>query len=117
MLVVDWEMAQLGVLPLDLGQMLAEMYLLKLCKGIEAALQAVRGFLTGYGEMTEDFTFRTLLHLGTHIVWIIAGVTAWGDGEETHRAMAVGRDIILRAWDKDKAWFIAGDLSCFFSNA
>ncbi|KAK2604836.1 hypothetical protein N8I77_007734 [Diaporthe amygdali] len=61
--VVDWEMCQLGVRPLDLGQMIAELYELFLYKDVEAALWLIEGFATGYGFVDADFAFRVAIHV------------------------------------------------------
>jgi methanogenic corrinoid protein MtbC1 len=112
-LVIDWELAELGVLPLDIAQMMAEMLELKLFKGIDAGTRLVEGLAAGYGEISEDFAFRAAIHVGAHLVWGCT-VPGWGTAEQVDSVMAKGRDIILRAWAKDRSWLEASELACLF---
>ncbi|KAI0881882.1 kinase-like domain-containing protein [Annulohypoxylon maeteangense] len=114
MFVVDWEMAQLGKLNLDLGQMIAELYELKLYKGIAAGLWMVQGFVNGYGAVSEDFAFRTAIQAGAHLVNFGTSVQGWGTQEQVENCARIGRDIVVHAWKKDRRWFEEGDLACLF---
>jgi hypothetical protein len=38
----------------------------------------------------------------------------WGTSEQNKEVVAVGRDIIVNAWKKDRTWFEKGDLACLF---
>ncbi|KAK7731624.1 hypothetical protein SLS63_005310 [Diaporthe eres] len=112
--VVDWEMCELGVRPLDLGQMIAEMYELFLYRDITAALWLIEGFATGYGFVDDDFAFRVAIHTGAHLVGFGTSVPGWGSTEAIERVCKTGRDIITHAWAKDRAWFEDHDLSPLF---
>lgn len=112
--VVDWEMCQLGVRPLDLGQMIAELYELFLYKDVEAALWLIEGFATGYGFVDDDFAFRVAIHVGTHLVGFGTSVAGWGNAEAVERVCKAGRDIITHGWGKDRAWFEGHNLSPLF---
>lgn len=114
MFVIDWEMCQLGVRPLDLGQMIAELYELFLYKDIEAALWLIEGFATGYGFVDDGFAFRVAIHVGTHLVSFGASVSGWGNTEAVERVCKTGRDLITRGWAKDRVWFENHDLSPLF---
>ncbi|KAK3333874.1 kinase-like domain-containing protein [Cercophora scortea] len=112
--IIDWEMCQLGVRPLDLGQMIAELYELFLFKGIEEGKWLIEGFASGYGYVDDDFAFRTAIHVGTHLVCWGSRVPGWGSESQIQHVVQRGMELIQRAWAKDRAWFDAGDLACLF---
>ncbi|KAI5926354.1 kinase-like domain-containing protein [Camillea tinctor] len=113
--VIDWEMAQVGVPSLDLGQMIAELYELKLYKDITAGLWIVQGFVEGYGVETEDLALRTAIQVGAHLVCFGTSVQGWGTPEQVEMVARTGKDIIVHAWRRNRAWFEAGDLACLFA--
>lgn len=112
-LIIDWEMAHLGVPNLDLGEMIAEMYTIWLYKSIPAALWMMEAFVGAYGEVTEEHAFRTAIQVGAHIVCVTSTV-GWGPPEQVEEAVGIGRDIIVHAWGKNRSWFEKGELACIF---
>ncbi|KAI1457119.1 kinase-like domain-containing protein [Annulohypoxylon moriforme] len=116
MFVIDWEMAHIGKPNLDLGQMIAELYELKLYKDIMAGLWMVQGFVSSYGAVSEDFAFRTAIQIGAHLISFGTAVQGWGTQEQVENCACVGRDIIVHAWKKDRRWFEEGDLACLFDS-
>lgn len=112
--VIDWEMCQLGVRSLDLGQIVAELYELSLYKDIKAGLWIIDGFLAGYGFVDDDFAYRTALHVGTHLIGFGTSVPGWGTPEQVELVAKTGRDLIMRAWETDKNWFEGHDLAPLF---
>ncbi|KAI0911964.1 kinase-like domain-containing protein [Ustulina deusta] len=115
--VIDWEMAQIGMPSLDVGQMVAELYEMKLYKDITAGLWMMQGFAAGYGEVSDDFAFRTAIQVGAHLVSFGTSVQGWGTPEQVEMVARTGRDIIVHAWHKDREWFQGGDLACLFQSA
>lgn len=113
--VVDWEQAQLGVPNLDLGQMIAEMYELWLFRSTPAGLGMIRGLVEAYGWVSEEFAFRTAIQVGCHLVCFGTIVAGWGTPEQVEQVAIRGRDLIQHGWNKDRAWFDSGELSCLFS--
>ncbi|XDG01157.1 hypothetical protein ABKA04_000772 [Annulohypoxylon sp. FPYF3050] len=97
MFVIDWEMAQLGKLNLDLGQMIAELYKLKLYKDITAGLWIIQGFVNGYGAVSEDFAFRTAIQVGAHLISFGTLVQGWGTQEQVENCAHVGKEVIVHA--------------------
>lgn len=107
-------MCQFFVRPLDLGQMIAELYELKLYRGIEAGLWLIEGFVAGYGFVHDEFAYRAALHTGIHLVGFGSAVPGWGSPEKQESVARAGRDIILRAWQKHRSWFEDHDLAPLF---
>lgn len=112
--VIDWEMSQMGVPNLDIGQMIAELFEMKLYKSVTAGLWMMQGFVEGYGGVSEDFAFRTAIQVGAHMVCFGTSVEGWGTPEKVEMVARTGRDIIVHAWQKDREWFEGGDLACLF---
>ena len=61
-------MVQLGSPAIDFGQMIAELYTIYLYKNIPDALHMMNWFIKGYGQVSEDFSFRTAIQVGAHLV-------------------------------------------------
>ncbi|KAI3336528.1 kinase-like domain-containing protein [Xylariaceae sp. AK1471] len=114
MFVIDWEMSQIGVPNLDIGQMIAELYEMKLYRNVTAGVWMVQGFVEGYGSVSEDFAFRTAIQVGAHLVCFGTSVQGWGTPEQVEMVARTGRDIIVHAWQKDREWFQRNDLACLF---
>lgn len=112
--LIDWECAQLGVPSIDIGQMMAELYALWLYKSIGAARWMMEGVLDAYGDIDEEFAFRTAIQVGSHLICITPTFPDWGTPEQIEGVVRVGRDIIVHAWKKDRPWFEKGDLACLF---
>lgn len=112
--IVDWEMTQLGVRPEDSGQLIAELWELKLYKDIDAGLWIIEGFVQGYGKVDNDFMFRALIHVGAHLISIGSDTPGWGTPEQAEAVAKAGRDVLLKAWHKDLKGFSGHDLECIF---
>ncbi|KAI8663858.1 APH domain-containing protein [Fusarium keratoplasticum] len=86
MLVIDWESTQLGLPSADFGQMIAEMYALWLYKSITAGLWMMEGFIDAYGNVSQDFAFRTAIQTGAHLLCITTTFPGWGTPEQQSTA-------------------------------
>ena len=96
--------------------MLAELYALWLYKGIMAGLWMMEGFAKGYGEDNETSIYRTAVQMGAHLVCVTTDDSTWGTPEKAKEVVRVGRDIIVHAWKKDRAWFEQSDLGYMFGS-
>lgn len=98
-------MSQLAIPAFDLGQMIAELYELKHFKEYDAGIWLIEGFVEGYGEMSEEMKWKTIVHAGTHLVCWGSRVAGWGTENQVEGVVKVGRDWIVGAWEKNKNTF------------
>lgn len=103
--IVDWELAELGIRPLDLGQMIAELWQLKLYKDIDAGEWLIRAFADGYGAVDDEFAYRTIIHVGVHLICFGSQTPGWGTPEQNIELVKVGKEILVKAWNKDREYF------------
>jgi hypothetical protein len=108
-------MAQLGIRPLDLGQMIAELWELKLYRDLDAGPWVIRGFAAGYGPLDTDTAFRSILHVGAHLICFGASTPGWGTAEQNEEILRIGKDVLIKAWKKDRDAFNEHALECLFS--
>ena len=81
----------MGVRALDLGQMIAELYLLKQFKDIDVGVWIIDGFCQEYGALDDD-AFRVAVHVGIHLAaW--SGTPGCGTEKQIERVISTGRDI------------------------
>ncbi|KAF5020302.1 hypothetical protein F66182_7678 [Fusarium sp. NRRL 66182] len=113
--VVDWENAQLGVPSMDHGGMMGEMYVLWLYKHMDAGLWMVQGYAEGLGPRSEAQAWRVALQMGVHLVSFGTLASGWGTPTEVENMARLGRDMIVKAWNKDRDWFEQSELACLFS--
>ncbi len=120
---MDWEYCQLGVLPMDLGHVVAELYKCWAFKNLDEAKWLIEGLAAGYGCFDDDFAFHTALYAGSVIVSFATMASAtialiiWGSEAQVQQLLRVAKELVLRAWHKDRAWVVeASDLACLFGN-
>ena len=105
LLITDWELTHVGPRALDLGQMLAEIYMLKYFKNIDAGEWIARAFVGAYPDLSEEMAFRTLIHVGVHFVFWGSVVPGWGDEKQVEGVVRLGRDLIVNAWGRERGFF------------
>lgn len=114
LLITDWELTHVGPRALDLGQMLAEIYMLKYFKNIDAGEWIARAFVGAYPDLSEEMAFRTLIHVGVHFVFWGSVVPGWGDEEQVEGVVRLGRDLIVNAWGRERGFFEGTLWECLF---
>ena len=115
--IVDWEYCQLGELPMDLGHMVAELYKCWVFKNLDEAKWLIEGLAAGYGCFDDDLAFHTALYAGSIVVVSATmPLVLWGSEAQGQQMLRVAKELVLRAWHKDRAWFEASDLACLFGN-
>ncbi|KAL4769471.1 kinase-like domain-containing protein [Aspergillus nidulans var. acristatus] len=115
LLVTDWEFAQYGPHALDIGRMVAELYILRHFQGIEAASSMLEGFLDGYDHITMETSYRMLIHIGVHfIVWGSRRANGVGTEKQVRKLIKLGRKFIVKGWKRDRYAFMGDFWNCLF---
>ena len=113
--VLDWELSHISSFIFDLGQMFAELYLLRHFRGSQPIFTILGSFLAAYGSILTQDCFNIMLHCGTHLVVWPWRVSGWGNKEQIDRCILFGSEIIQNAYDRNVQWFKAGIFSALFS--
>ncbi|KAL5047063.1 kinase-like domain-containing protein [Aspergillus fruticulosus] len=115
LLITDWEFAQYGPHALDIGRIVAELYILYHFLGIEAASWVLEGFLDGYEQITMETSYRMLIHIGMHfIVWGSRRANGVGTEKQVRKLIKLGRKFIVKGWKKDRYAFMGDFWNCLF---
>jgi hypothetical protein len=82
-------------------------------------MPVMEAVIAGYGELSDEMAFRTAIYVGVHLIgWyhrrpqkallmvppevIVAGLT-------------LGRDFIMKGWEKDRKYFEGTELASLFA--
>lgn len=107
--IIDWELAQYGHLAYDLGQFIGDLCENHLLDSPQHVKSTIKGFIRGYGGLSDELAFRTAIHAGVHFIHWYVRRPPTADMLETREkiadAMKLGRDIVVKGWKKDRAWF------------
>ncbi len=116
--VVDWEFAQFGHRAYDIGHMISDLYERKHFANSEAAIWVLEGFVGGYGELGDDMAFRAAIHAGVQLIcWYIRRLPDSPfpcTREHVADAIRFGTELVVKGWERDKAWFESSALACLF---
>ncbi|EHK25852.1 uncharacterized protein TRIVIDRAFT_128460, partial [Trichoderma virens Gv29-8] len=116
--IIDWEFAQFGHRSNDIGQIIGDLFERNIYSNIAAITPVMEGVIKGYGELSDQMSFRVAIYVGVHLInWynrrpqqgprvvppdaIIAGLTT-------------GRDFIIKGWKKDRKFFESSALALLF---
>ena len=99
--------------------MIGDLYERKIFNDIDIVMPVMQGVIKGYGELSDEMAFRVVIHTGIQLIgWhnrrpptgplmappevIVAGLT-------------IGRDLVLKGWEKDRKFFESSVLASLFS--
>lgn len=101
--------------------MTGDLYERKHFNDVDTAMWAMQGFIDGYGRLSDEMAFRTAIHAGVHLIgWYTRrapNAPLMGTPEQIVGAMALGRDFIVKGWEKDKNWFEGSVLAPLFKGS
>lgn len=116
--IIDWEFAQFGHRSYDLGQIVGDLFERKMYNKLDTALDAMKGVIAGYGELTEDMAFRTAIYVGVHLIsWYNRRPRKGPRVASTEAIVAgltVGRDFVVKGWERDRLFFESSVLASLF---
>lgn len=95
--------------------MFAELFELKHFKDIDAGVWLIESFMEEYGKLDQDLAFKTAIHVGAHLVCFGSRVQGWGTKEQVEAVVMVGRDWVVKGWEKDGEFFEGTALKCLFN--
>ncbi|KAH8645398.1 kinase-like domain-containing protein [Xylariales sp. PMI_506] len=117
--IIDWEFAQFGHRSYDLGQLIGDLYERKLFNSSDITVPVLEGVIAGYGELSDEMAFRTAIYVGVHLCgWYNRRPRRgpWVPAEEAIQpGLKVGRDFILKGWERDRAFFESTILAGLFA--
>jgi hypothetical protein len=96
--------------------MLAELYELYYFKNIRGALWIISSFISGYGKIQKELAFKTVIHTGVHLICWGSRVQGWGTKEQVEGVVALGREWVVKGWERDEDFFSEGPLEGLFES-
>jgi 5-methylthioribose kinase len=113
-LVLDWELAKIGLPGVELGQFCAEIHLLRRCvpAAKDSASRILSTFLEAYSSADSpdvSISRDALVHWGAHLV-VLTPRVPWGDKDTTRKVVEEGVRILVGASSADEDWLRASDL-------
>jgi hypothetical protein len=113
LVVIDWEFTQVSHRSVDLGQMLGDLYERHHYHHTSSTpchcFSMISSFISGYGPVSEELAFRTVIHAGVHLVcWATRGAPGfwrtWRQ-EQVIEGMKTGVEWIVNGWERNRDWF------------
>lgn len=117
--IIDWEFAQYGHRSTDLGQILGDLYERKIYNNLDITIPVLQAVIDGYGGLVSDeMAFRTAVYVGVHLVSYYDRRPRKGPRAVSEdvlvNGLRVGRDFLVKGWEKDRDFFRGGALGLLF---
>ncbi|KAK9778604.1 putative Aminoglycoside phosphotransferase domain-containing protein [Seiridium cardinale] len=117
--IIDWEFAQFGHRCYDLGQIVGDLIERRIYNDNSTGMAVMEGVIDGYGKLSDEMAFRTAIHVGVHVIgwynrrprkgpWV-------AHSEAIVAGLALGRDFIVKGWERDRKFFEGSVLAPLFT--
>lgn len=105
--VLDWELCHLSSIVVDLGTMLAELWILYFFEDCPSAPLIITSFLEAYGSVDKQDALDTMIYFGVHlIIWPCR--TEWSSSPKLMECIQFGCDCLENAYAGNAEWFKDG---------
>jgi hypothetical protein len=95
--------------------MFADLYLLDQIQSITAGCAMITAFSAGYGALTDEVAFRLTSEFGAHLLSVPTHEPGEISNSQAREILKLGRDMVVHAEGKDKAWFRGGILDGIYT--
>ena len=117
--IIDWEFSQFGHRSCDLGQIVGDLYERKIYNNLDTAISTMEGVIDGYGALSDEMAFRTAIYVGVHLISWYNRRPRKGPRvvppEVIVTGLTVGRDFMVKGWEKDRVFFQGSALASLFA--
>ncbi|RAH61315.1 kinase-like protein [Aspergillus piperis CBS 112811] len=114
---IDFESSHYGRRDQDLTQIMGDLYILEIVKGVKMGRTLLQHIIRGYPVLHEEEIFHTACYVGIMIiVWTFAigiGMTV----EQEEQIILFARDLIVRSQERDRAWLETTIVGCLFQES
>jgi hypothetical protein len=95
--------------------MCAELYSLFLFKTLDSGIALLTSFISGYGPVDRSVAFSAVIYVGNHLICWGTRVEGWGTAEQIREVVVVGRDLVVKGWEKDVEFFRESPWAAWFA--
>jgi len=74
----------------------------------------MQGYIEGLGEQSESSAWRNAIQVGVHLL-AFSTIAGWGTPDQIETVAGLARDIIVKAWNRDREWFEKSELASLFT--
>ncbi|KAL5363088.1 kinase-like domain-containing protein [Aspergillus floccosus] len=101
---IDWESSHYGRRDQDLAQIMGDLYILEIVKGVKIGRTILQHIIRGYPVLHEEEIFHTASYIGIMIITWAFAIGAGMTTEKEEQIIVFARDLIVRSQKRDRAW-------------
>jgi hypothetical protein len=95
--------------------MFAGLYLLDHSQATTAGCAMIAAFAAEYGALTDEVAFRVTSEFGARLLSVPSHEPGDSSDSQAREILELGRDMVVHAEGRDKAWFRGGILDAIFT--
>jgi hypothetical protein len=112
---IDWEVYHYGQQHQDIGQLIGDLYILQMFKGLDVCGIILENLVASYDVANDDAAFDIASHVGIQIIsWSFISAAGCKKDEE-ERILAFAQDLIIKGHQRDREWLAKSTLQCLLN--